>query len=1517
MKNKYFITIIAVFVSFLSFAQEAPDVFVEIENAALPCYPGDCVTLTAKYSVAKPTTDYTVASIIYSPLFAFDDPTATQIPIPTTGNQDDFWSANVFNLPFPFCFYGTNYDNLLVGSNGVLKFGPLTELNTLKGNFCIFDMQNVSIPSAAFVIKNAIYGIYQDIDFQSGIGSINYKVFDTYPNRTFVMNVSGVPQWPASQNGSNLQTTQIVLYETTNIIDVLVKKRVPGIGNSSWPEGVLGIQNALGTKATTPPGRNTGTWSVLGTLASPSEAWRFTPSGLGTENVSFVWKNEAGEIISQGNGSAFNSIVVCPDEDQTYTVEATFIRCDNTTVTVSDSYLVEIAEPLPVLDPEDITICEATFPVTVNVNQDAAILANVTVPSDFEILYFFNEIDAQNQLDSAQIPTVNQVTNIVLTDSDPVTIYTLIRETFGGACVNVRPFVVQAGTPKGDFTYPEDPADTDTDTSTFCFNTNSALAPVLDPDDGLTSGGTYTVDPPTGLTIDSVTGILDLTGALEGTYTINYDIAADPAPGGCPAFNANTIVIIESCIDAMVSNSGNVCEGTATFDLFATYTETVGATTTYEWKDNDGNVVSTSQNPIDVAVPANPGTYVYTLVITQNGSLSEVYSTTLIVYELPVVTFASNDTTICTNATTTLVFNGVAGSIVNFTDGNNNYSEEIGSDGTYSFTTPALTVNTTYTIVDAESDTNPICTYTVVSGTPNTVVTISVGLPTATIDVFTNPVICSGEETFLQIVGTPNAIVSYTIGGVAQTDVILEPDGTYQIPTGIQTVAGTFTYALTNVESNPAPPAASCSDVITGQSATLTVNALPTASFTVVDATICEGGTAELNFTGTPNATVTYSNGSQTLTTPLNGTGTSGPVTTTALLVDTTFTLVSVEVTDSNNVTCSNTITGTVTVTMNDNVAITSPVDDYEVTICPGDSQTFTTVATGDGLTYQWYFNGTTPLPSTTNSYTVSNATAANTGDYTVIVLDGCGNQETSAVATLTVSQATEIIIEPAPTPQTVCEGTAISIEIVATGTNLTYQWFRGTTPVSGATATTPTLTINSTVVADSGDYTCHITSGTCGTIISNIAKLTVNQAPAIVAQTGGGAICVGETANFSVTATGTNLTYQWYKGSGELIANETSNTYSIPNATEADSNTYYCTISSTSCAPIDTTPVILTVKPLPTATISQGTPSTICEGESTQVIFNGTPLAVVVYTINGGTPETITLDVNGGDTILPTGNLTETTVYELVSVTYTGVDACSQNLTGSATVTVNPLPTVSLEDGFICIDPVTLAVTRTYTLETGLNEAEFTFEWFDENGVIANQSNSFYEASAVGQYGVTITDIITGCQASAFANVDSSSPPTDFSYTVNGFFADNPTVVITATPIGQYEYQLDYGPFQESNIFDNIEAGPHTITVRDPEACDVLTKDVLIIDYPKYFTPNGDGINDTWNIPEINGVSMTKIYIFDRFGKLVKEMTASGSGWDGTYNGQELPATDYWFTINYQEVGINKEFRAHFSMKR
>jgi gliding motility-associated-like protein len=97
-----------------------------------------------------------------------------------------------------------------------------------------------------------------------------------------------------------------------------------------------------------------------------------------------------------------------------------------------------------------------------------------------------------------------------------------------------------------------------------------------------------------------------------------------------------------------------------------------------------------------------------------------------------------------------------------------------------------------------------------------------------------------------------------------------------------------------------------------------------------------------------------------------------------------------------------------------------------------------------------------------------------------------------------------------------------------------------------------------------------------------------------------------------------------------------------------------------------------------------------------------------------------------------------------------------------------------------------------------------------------------------------------------------------------------------------------------------------------------VPIQEVQVIDYPHYFTPNGDGFHDTWNVSGLqNFDAITKIYIFDRFGKLLKQLSSSGEGWDGTYNGQLLPSTDYWFTVDYPENGVMKQFKAHFSLKR
>ena len=165
---------------------------------------------------------------------------------------------------------------------------------------------------------------------------------------------------------------------------------------------------------------------------------------------------------------------------------------------------------------------------------------------------------------------------------------------------------------------------------------------------------------------------------------------------------------------------------------------------------------------------------------------------------------------------------------------------------------------------------------------------------------------------------------------------------------------------------------------------------------------------------------------------------------------------------------------------------------------------------------------------------------------------------------------------------------------------------------------------------------------------------------------------------------------------------------------------------------------------------------------------------------------------------------------------------------------------------------------------------------------------------------------------------VNPSNAILNLTWTVTNAFTKNQIVTVT-DPIGvNYVYQLDSGPFQTSPSFENVASGLHSITVNDVNGCSALTDtNVLVIGYPKFFTPNGDGYNDVWNITSLNNQLNTRIYIFDRYGKLLKDISPNGSGWDGTYIGRPMPAGDYWFTVQYLELNIIKNFKSHFSLKR
>lgn len=156
--------------------------------------------------------------------------------------------------------------------------------------------------------------------------------------------------------------------------------------------------------------------------------------------------------------------------------------------------------------------------------------------------------------------------------------------------------------------------------------------------------------------------------------------------------------------------------------------------------------------------------------------------------------------------------------------------------------------------------------------------------------------------------------------------------------------------------------------------------------------------------------------------------------------------------------------------------------------------------------------------------------------------------------------------------------------------------------------------------------------------------------------------------------------------------------------------------------------------------------------------------------------------------------------------------------------------------------------------------------------------------------------------------------------YLVSGDFTDNQIITVIATNPGNYLYQLDFGIFQSSNIFQNVTPGIHTIKVVDVNGCsqELTIQNVVVINYPRFFSPNGDSYNDYWNIIGFLNAMKPKIFIYDRYGKLVKQIKPYELGWDGLYNGKELPATDYWFTAEYQDSkGNNQQFKSHFSLIR
>jgi gliding motility-associated-like protein len=203
-----------------------------------------------------------------------------------------------------------------------------------------------------------------------------------------------------------------------------------------------------------------------------------------------------------------------------------------------------------------------------------------------------------------------------------------------------------------------------------------------------------------------------------------------------------------------------------------------------------------------------------------------------------------------------------------------------------------------------------------------------------------------------------------------------------------------------------------------------------------------------------------------------------------------------------------------------------------------------------------------------------------------------------------------------------------------------------------------------------------------------------------------------------------------------------------------------------------------------------------------------------------------------------------------------------------------------------------------------------YSYEWS------TGEDTAFIEIDAPGTYTVKVFNT-NGCFKERTISVLPSNIATitDIQIVDN---SQNNTISVFVSGEGDYEYALDdiNGPYQDNNTFNNVEPGLYTIYVRDKNNCGITEGLVSVIGFPKFFTPNDDTRNDFWQVSGISNQfqANSSILIFDRYGKLLKELDPLSPGWDGTFNGAKLPTSDYWFKVKLEDGSV---FTSHFTLKR
>jgi gliding motility-associated-like protein len=1345
-------------------------------NVVIPCSQ-NCATLSASAFSGAQTTSYNVNQIAYNPPFAYN--TGTPILVAT----DDLWSG-VINLPFNFCFFGNVYSKILVGSNGVVSF------NVANAN--AFNSWNIPgpIPSANPTdLTNCIMSPWQDMD-PTNQGTIYYQITGTYPCRKFEVSWYQVPMYgdansvnTSSCGGQTYQQTQmIVLYETTNAIDVYIQQKGTCTG---WNSGraIEGIQNAAGTIAYTVPGRNATQWTAS------NDAWRFTPAGA--PNYTIAWFLNGNQI-----GSA-DTITVCPVIPTTYTVQATYTNCDNSTITVSDSVYVTPGGSLTV------NIDSVKNP-TCNGSNTGAVYASYNT-NNTTVTSFGWSPGGANQTSMTNLPAGTYVFTVTTANgcekSDTVTL------------VDPPLLIVSV-------------ADTTVHTCSSGSVNGTLTANV--------SGGT----PAYSYLWSNGGATATITGLAPGTYTVTVTDA-----NGCSNTASGTVTVVVSNLSFGNTQITNVTCNAGNNGSIVVAVDSATPPVVYTWSNNLPNS--------DTVTGLSAGTYNLTVTDANGCSLTASYTIT---QPSPIVIDSTHMTQAgCTvggtlqvfasGGTGTLTFNwsngqsgdsltGLAGGpyTVTITDANGcsitATDSVIAAPGAISFGTPVI-VNVT-----CSGDSNGSITIVTSGGTGTIHYTWSTGDSTATISglaagtysvTATDSVGCSASTSYIvnqptpitfgtstivdaSCVGSTGSITVTASGGTGTINFTWSNGGTTDTITGLG--AGIYTVTATDVNGCTA-------------TASYTVNQPPAI---VVDtthisqATCSAGGCIQVVASGgIGTLSYSWSNG-------LTGDSICG-------VEAGTYTLT---ITDQSS--CS--ITASYTVTAAPGTIVFGTPVIVDVACNSGNTGSITATTTGGtGTVYYHWSNGDSTL-------SISGLTA---GTYTITASDSVG---CSATASYTVNQPTAITLDSSSVTQATClSGGCIHIAVSGGTGTLTYNWSNGqqssdsvcglaggsyTLTVTDANSCTVTFTFNvgaapnaitfgtPTIVdvtcggAQNGSITIS-TSGGLGTIhyvwsngdttttINGLAggtySVTASDAGGCSAST---SYVVNEPSPISIDGTvitqatcttGGCIIVSGFGGTGTL-------TYTWSNGMSGDSicglagANYTLTITDASgCS-------ITAVDSVPAA------PGAISFGNAT----------IVSPTCHGGNNGSITITTTGG-----TG-----TVHYVWS-TLTDTTATISGLTaGTYSVTAFDLTGCSASISYVVTEPSAITVDSSNITPAGCTlggcvtvyasggTGTLTFGWSNQ------QSGATVCNLAAGAYTVTVTDS-TSCTATASFTVPTSpsSLAIDSATVINvACNGGNSGSITLHTSGGTGTVHYTWSTQDTTATISGLIAGTYTVTVLDNGGC-------------------------------------------------------------------------------------------------